>query len=117
MAEDMHVNPQRAKQLTENIAAITSRINAASKNGQKVAAALHKQHRFPSLPCTGPPHSRLEAEARKRHPRPAPAAQPATDPFWRELCPRAPREVETAPALDPMAHDRRSAVEQMQAAG
>ncbi|OSS53715.1 hypothetical protein B5807_00471 [Epicoccum nigrum] len=36
MAEDMHINPQRAKQLTENIAAITSRINAASKNGQKV---------------------------------------------------------------------------------
>jgi hypothetical protein len=50
MAEDMHVNTQRAKQLTENIAAITSRINAASKNGQKVAAALHQQHRFSSLP-------------------------------------------------------------------
>ncbi|KAJ4338595.1 hypothetical protein N0V95_008019 [Ascochyta clinopodiicola] len=36
MAEDMHVNPQRAKQLTENIASITSRINAASKSGQNV---------------------------------------------------------------------------------
>ncbi|KAJ4323507.1 hypothetical protein N0V94_001837 [Neodidymelliopsis sp. IMI 364377] len=36
MAEDMHVNPQRAKQLAENVASITSRINAASKSGQKV---------------------------------------------------------------------------------
>jgi len=32
----MHVNPQRAKQLTENIASITSRITAASKSGQNV---------------------------------------------------------------------------------
>ncbi|KAF9696999.1 hypothetical protein EKO04_004764 [Ascochyta lentis] len=39
MAEDMHVNPQRAKQLTENIASITSRINAATKSGQNVVAA------------------------------------------------------------------------------
>lgn len=36
MAEDMHVNAQRAKQLTENIAGITSRINVATKSGQKV---------------------------------------------------------------------------------
>ncbi|KAF3036425.1 hypothetical protein E8E12_002974 [Didymella heteroderae] len=36
MAEEMHVNPQRAKQLTENIARITSRINSASKSGQNV---------------------------------------------------------------------------------
>jgi pyridoxal phosphate enzyme (YggS family) len=36
MAEDMHVNPQRAKQLAENVASISSRINAASKSGQKV---------------------------------------------------------------------------------
>ncbi|KAJ4985658.1 hypothetical protein SVAN01_08833 [Stagonosporopsis vannaccii] len=36
MAEEMHINAQRAKQLTENIASITSRINAASKGGQKV---------------------------------------------------------------------------------
>lgn len=43
MAEDMHVNPQRAKQLTESIATITSRINAATKNGKKVAAAQHSQ--------------------------------------------------------------------------
>jgi len=36
MAEEMHFNAQRAKQLTENVASITSRINAASKSGQKV---------------------------------------------------------------------------------
>ncbi|KAJ4406156.1 hypothetical protein N0V91_004828 [Didymella pomorum] len=36
MAEEMHINPQRAKQLTENIASITSRITAASKSGQNV---------------------------------------------------------------------------------
>ena len=41
MAEEMHINPQRAKQLTENIASITSRINGASKSGQKVLAATH----------------------------------------------------------------------------
>lgn len=36
MAEEMHINPQRAKQLAENVASITSRINAASKSGQNV---------------------------------------------------------------------------------
>lgn len=40
MAEDMHINSQRAKQLTENVAGITSRINAANKSGQKVTAAI-----------------------------------------------------------------------------
>ncbi|KAH6859001.1 hypothetical protein BKA58DRAFT_51618 [Alternaria rosae] len=36
MAEDMHINPQRAKQLTENIASITSRINAARQGSKEV---------------------------------------------------------------------------------
>ena len=36
MAEDMKINPQRAKELAQNLATITSRINAASKSGQKV---------------------------------------------------------------------------------
>ncbi|KAI5372123.1 hypothetical protein J4E82_009179 [Alternaria postmessia] len=36
MAEDMQINPQRAKQLAENIASITSRINAVSKGGKQV---------------------------------------------------------------------------------
>ncbi|EMD89316.1 hypothetical protein COCC4DRAFT_195891 [Bipolaris maydis ATCC 48331] len=36
MAEDMQINPQRAKQLSENIASITARINAASKGTKPV---------------------------------------------------------------------------------
>jgi hypothetical protein len=36
MADDMQINPQRVKQLAENLASITSRINAANKGGQKV---------------------------------------------------------------------------------
>ncbi|CAN9253259.1 unnamed protein product [Alternaria alternata] len=36
MAEDMQINPQRAKQLAENIASITSRINAVSKGGKQL---------------------------------------------------------------------------------
>ncbi|KAF2191143.1 hypothetical protein K469DRAFT_622571 [Zopfia rhizophila CBS 207.26] len=36
MAEDMQINPQRAKQLAENLAIITSRINAANKAGKQV---------------------------------------------------------------------------------
>ncbi|KAF1842097.1 uncharacterized protein K460DRAFT_358758 [Cucurbitaria berberidis CBS 394.84] len=36
MAEDMQINPQRAKQLAENVASISSRISAASKGGQQV---------------------------------------------------------------------------------
>ncbi|KAF2655879.1 hypothetical protein K491DRAFT_657553 [Lophiostoma macrostomum CBS 122681] len=36
MAEDMKVNPERAKQLVENILSITSRITAASKGGKQV---------------------------------------------------------------------------------
>jgi hypothetical protein len=45
MAEEMHINPQRAKQLTENIARITSRITAASKSGQNV-----RQYPNPNFP-------------------------------------------------------------------
>ncbi|KAH6616620.1 hypothetical protein C7974DRAFT_402123 [Boeremia exigua] len=36
MAAEMRINPQRAAQLTENIASITSRIHAASTSGQQV---------------------------------------------------------------------------------
>ncbi|ORY14296.1 hypothetical protein BCR34DRAFT_479782 [Clohesyomyces aquaticus] len=36
MAEDMQINPQRAKQLAENLASITSRINTANKAGRQV---------------------------------------------------------------------------------
>ncbi|KAH7138802.1 hypothetical protein B0J11DRAFT_476734 [Dendryphion nanum] len=36
MAEDMQINPQRAKQLAENLASITSRINGANKVGRQV---------------------------------------------------------------------------------
>ncbi|KAF2111644.1 hypothetical protein BDV96DRAFT_174173 [Lophiotrema nucula] len=36
MAEDMQINPQRAKVLAENIASISSRVNAASKGGKQV---------------------------------------------------------------------------------
>ncbi|KAF2712780.1 hypothetical protein K504DRAFT_464843 [Pleomassaria siparia CBS 279.74] len=36
MAEDMQINPQRAKQLSENLASISSRINAANKSGGQV---------------------------------------------------------------------------------
>jgi hypothetical protein len=36
MAEDMKINPERAKQLAENISSITSRITTASKGGRQV---------------------------------------------------------------------------------
>ncbi|RAR03399.1 alanine racemase family protein (ISS) [Stemphylium lycopersici] len=36
MAEDMRVNPQRAKQLAENVSSIISRIDAASKGSKQV---------------------------------------------------------------------------------
>jgi hypothetical protein len=36
MAEDMPINPQRAKQLTENLTKITSRIKAANKDNRNV---------------------------------------------------------------------------------
>lgn len=36
MAEEMKVNPQRAKQLAENVASITSRINGVNKSGRQV---------------------------------------------------------------------------------
>ncbi|PSN71911.1 hypothetical protein BS50DRAFT_483880 [Corynespora cassiicola Philippines] len=36
MAEEMQINPQRAKQLAENLASIASRVNAANKTGKQV---------------------------------------------------------------------------------
>ncbi|KAF1978354.1 hypothetical protein BU23DRAFT_449755 [Bimuria novae-zelandiae CBS 107.79] len=36
MADDMQINPQRAKQLAENLASITSRINAANKASKQI---------------------------------------------------------------------------------
>lgn len=57
MAEDMQINPQRAKQLAENLSRISSRVTAASNGGKQVRliavsklkpandiAALHPQH-------------------------------------------------------------------------
>lgn len=40
MAEDMQINPQRAKQLAENLASISSRISAASKGSKQVYLPL-----------------------------------------------------------------------------
>jgi pyridoxal phosphate enzyme (YggS family) len=37
MADEMQINPQRAQQLTENLARITSRINAANKSSRNVS--------------------------------------------------------------------------------
>jgi hypothetical protein len=36
MADGMQINPQRAKQLAENVASITSRIKAATRDGKPV---------------------------------------------------------------------------------
>jgi hypothetical protein len=36
MASDMQINPQRAKQLADNLASISSRINAVSKPPKQV---------------------------------------------------------------------------------
>jgi len=36
MAEEMQINPQRAKQLAESIASISSRIDAVRKDGKHV---------------------------------------------------------------------------------
>ncbi|KAF2687374.1 hypothetical protein K458DRAFT_415629 [Lentithecium fluviatile CBS 122367] len=36
MADEMQINPQRAKQLAENLASITSRINAANKSNRNI---------------------------------------------------------------------------------
>ncbi|KAG9192868.1 hypothetical protein G6011_11602 [Alternaria panax] len=44
MTEDMQINPQRAKQLAENIASITSRINAVSKSGKQVRHPISPAH-------------------------------------------------------------------------
>lgn len=40
MADDMQINPQRAKQLTENLASIASRIAAANKSNRNVKAII-----------------------------------------------------------------------------
>lgn len=37
----MQINPQRAKQLVENVTAITKRIQAANKSNRNVIAALY----------------------------------------------------------------------------
>jgi pyridoxal phosphate enzyme (YggS family) len=64
MAEDMQINPQRAKQLAENIASITSRINAVS-NGSKQVYTLPFSYLSnpPKTPCLtrAPPQVRLIA--------------------------------------------------------
>ncbi|KAF2872189.1 hypothetical protein BDV95DRAFT_493089 [Massariosphaeria phaeospora] len=63
----MQINPQRANQLTENLASITTRINAASKPGQQVrliavsklkpANDILALHQRPSPPQQQPPHT------------------------------------------------------------
>jgi pyridoxal phosphate enzyme (YggS family) len=55
MADDMHVNPQRAKLLADNIASITSRINAANTASRNVHTQLHPHHSHP-LTLTHTPH-------------------------------------------------------------
>src|SRR5690242_13766635 len=40
MAEEMQINPQRAKQLAENLTSIISRINTANKTGKQVHPAI-----------------------------------------------------------------------------
>lgn len=68
MAEDMQINPQRAKQLAENIASISSRINAASKGGKQVGTTASPTTHVASTATNkkkGAPHSSIEAEARK----------------------------------------------------
>jgi len=40
MADDMQINAQRAKQLTENLASITSRIKTANKSNRNVRSLL-----------------------------------------------------------------------------
>lgn len=72
----------------------------------------------PQLPTSlmispGPSHRRLQAEARQRHPRLAPATGPAANPLRRKLRPGTPREIQDPPALHPLAHDRWLAIEQM----
>jgi len=52
MAEEMQINAQRANQLSENIATISSRIRAVSKDGKQVSAAPLLSFQFPKLPTT-----------------------------------------------------------------
>ena len=52
MTEEMQINAQRARQLAENIAAISSRIKAVSKDGKQVSTALLLSFHFPKLPTT-----------------------------------------------------------------
>lgn len=68
------------------------------------------------LTTPGPPHSRLQAEARQRCSCATPDPQSPTNPLRRKLRSRTPREIQTPPPLNPMAHDRRPAIQQMQAA-
>lgn len=44
MADDMQINPQRAKQLIENLAGITSRIKTATKSGRNVSVLINTFH-------------------------------------------------------------------------
>ncbi|KAJ9631696.1 hypothetical protein H2203_000095 [Taxawa tesnikishii (nom. ined.)] len=75
-AEDgMQVNPQRAKQLAENIGRVVQQIQAANKASRN----------------SDPPHRRLKAQARSRYPRPPqPAHEPS--PLRRKLPPGTPRK-------------------------
>lgn len=119
MADDMQINPQRAKQLAENLGSITSRITTANKSNRNVLYTPIPQHThttYLTIPHPGPPHRRLQTQARKRHPSPPPTPLPLTHALWRKLRARTPREKQVATAQHTLAHDRRPTIEQMQAA-
>jgi pyridoxal phosphate enzyme (YggS family) len=62
MAEDMQINPQRVKQLAENIASITSRINAVSKGGKQVRPPqISRAYQKPPANISDAPQVRLIA--------------------------------------------------------
>ncbi|PVH98673.1 hypothetical protein DM02DRAFT_615611 [Periconia macrospinosa] len=69
-AETMQINPQRAKQLVENVTAITKRIEAANKSNRNIRLiavsklkpasdilALHQPQPQPQTPAASPPSS------------------------------------------------------------
>jgi hypothetical protein len=120
MAEDMKINPQRAKQLAENIASITSRINAANKSGRQVNPHHHHTSNSAGLVLTilveGAVNSSIKAQTRLRHPVPPPTAirilfATIPFPFRRKLRAGVDRKVEIATAVDTVAFHRRFAIE------
>lgn len=130
MADDMQINPQRAKQLAENLASITSRISAANKTGRQVPRppAIPPQmsniyiYMYMLINTPGPPHSSLQTQTRDRHPLLTPThlhnLLVPTPPhaLRRKLRPRTPREIQTPTQVYKVAFHRRPPIEQVQAA-